>query len=143
MTTHIPLGSPIPLSVLLFDKAIDKFVQAVIIDETGAQIAGSPVAVPHVITGLYEFNGLVMPDVEYVTAIFTVYNDALFTSPSQIHCPSAEQFIKDDISVILEEIDALSKRSLAVQPITVQTLTSEVVVQTEQNLYYAGAVIVP
>ena len=122
MTTHIPSGNPIPLSVLLFDLATDKFVQAVIVDETGSQIAGSPVAISHVLTGLYEFNGLVMPDVDYVTAIFTVYDDALFTIPSQIHCPSAEQFIKDnDSSVILEKIDTLSRRAIAVQPITVQT----------------------
>lgn len=135
-------GKPIPLSVLLFDKATDKYVQAVIVDHTGNQIAGSPVAIPHVITGLYEYDDILMPDVDYVTAIYTVYDDALFASPSEIHLPSAELFLKGGSS------ESSSNKSSVTQPIVVQTqqdlvvpirivtsnMNTPIKVQTSQNL---------
>lgn len=119
MTTHITPDDPIPLSALLFNKATDKYVQAVIVDQTGSQIAGSPVGMPHVLDGLYEEDGILFPSLaEHVTAIYTVYNDAGFTIPSNVHLSGSELFVRGEESMV----DAITKamvKALATQQIVV------------------------
>lgn len=82
MSILIAPGSPVRLNVKLKDGATDKFLRATLRRADGAELAGSPVAVPHTAGGLYEADSFLMPDDPEVTASFKVYLDAGFTLPA-------------------------------------------------------------
>jgi len=79
------LGNPIPVACQLYDGSIYKFVQAHLRDASGADLPGSPVAVPHAAGGLYINNTFLMPPVAHVFVTFRVFDDALFTKVSRRH----------------------------------------------------------
>lgn len=80
------VGNPIRLRFRAYDGNPNKYVRAIVIDSSGAQIAGSPVQVPHVAYGEYIYDGLTMPDDPLVTAIMEAFEDPSFTVPSVAYC---------------------------------------------------------
>lgn len=83
-------NSPIPLALQLWDKAAGKYVTATIRLPTGQKLEGSPVPLGHVEQGYYTSNALRMPNVDYVTCFYEVFDDAGHTIPSADHAEAFE-----------------------------------------------------
>lgn len=81
------VGEKIPLDLVLWDGAENKYVKAII--RSGShEISGSPVAVPHNSFGHYYFSrsSLVVPDgSKFISIEFIVYNDVAMTIESGAH----------------------------------------------------------
>lgn len=88
----LKIGQRIPISIQLFDGATDKFVKASIIKADGSAISGSPFNVPHVSGGLYSLNTQSMPNTEYISVQYKIYNDDEFTVPSEDHSDTLDVF---------------------------------------------------
>jgi hypothetical protein len=86
------LGDSLRLNLQLFDGATNLYVRAYLYDANDNQLAGSPLAVPHVANGLYRADSLVMPDTPQVTAIYKVYTDAGFTTLSTNHSDAIDVY---------------------------------------------------
>jgi hypothetical protein len=104
----VKVGEPVALECQLFDGATGKFVQAKVIDPSGAPVAGSPFSLPHSFGGLYRNTTLLMPAEEFIVAEYKVYNDAGFTSPSPIHGDALDVYYRyepdQDIIDLLNDI---------------------------------------
>lgn len=74
------VGDPIPLGLQLSAGETNKFVRARVYAPSGAEVSGSPVALPHVANGLYQADDLPMPDQIYVFAQYRVYTDSGFST---------------------------------------------------------------
>jgi hypothetical protein len=85
-------GNPIPLEIQLFDGNPNQFVRARVFTNAGAEVSGSPVALPIVAgsNGLYQALGPAMPNVPSVTVQYKVYQDSGFTTPSPTYADSVE-----------------------------------------------------
>lgn len=92
------VGDALILSLQLFDGATNKYPRARVYDASGAEIAGSPVALSHVAGGLYRNGSLVMPDSAQVEAQYKVYDDAGFTTPSATHSDALDVILKTDVA---------------------------------------------
>lgn len=89
------VGAPLPLSLQLADRNAAKFVRAFIRDNTGAQIVGSPAAMPIVANGLYQNLSLSYPNVPFLTVQYLVYDDAGFTTLSTTEGATSATFFID------------------------------------------------
>ena len=66
------------------DKNPGMFIRARLFDDSGAELAASPVTLPHKTDGLYRtLTAVPMPGVAYVTAIAAVYYDSGYTLPAE------------------------------------------------------------
>ncbi len=102
-------GDPIRLNLQLFDGDSGKFVQAIVADSSGTPLAGSPVTLSNSGNGLYEDDSLIMPTDPEVTAIYKVYNDAGFTTPSAVHADALDIYRRDtDLEKICEVQDTVN-----------------------------------
>ena len=75
----------IPLVLQLFDNATNKFVRAVVRDNSDAEISGSPFTLVHEANGLYTNSTALMPNKPFVSVQYLVYDDAGFTTFSSTH----------------------------------------------------------
>lgn len=75
----------IPLVLQLFDNATNKFVRAVVRDNSGVQISGSPFTLAHQANGLYINGSALMPNKPFISVQYLVYDDAGFTTLSSTH----------------------------------------------------------
>lgn len=73
------LGTPIPLRLQFSDGDSSKFVRAVVKDPTGTPLAGSPFVLTHTSNGLFTNFAHLMPEVDFISAQYLVYDDAGFT----------------------------------------------------------------
>lgn len=89
------VGAPLPLSLQLADRNALKFVRAFLRDNTGAQIAGSPAAMPTVANGLYQNLSLSYPNVPFLTVQYLVYDDSGFTTLSNTEGATGTTFFID------------------------------------------------
>jgi len=79
---NLAAGQIIPLIMQLTDGNTGKFVKAVVKDNLGTPISGSPFTLTHDVSGKYKnFTGS-MPSVDLIEAQYTAYDDAGFTIPS-------------------------------------------------------------
>jgi hypothetical protein len=77
----IAVGSPILLSLQLWNNAIDKFVRAFLKNPDGSPYSTPQIDLTHVGNGLYINNSLIMPNIQAIFATFIVYEDSGFTTP--------------------------------------------------------------
>ena len=73
---QISVGQPLPLTLLLAERETDRYPQAVLRDADQNLLAGSPVDLAHVASGLYQNKTIPMPDTEFVTADYFIYTDS-------------------------------------------------------------------
>jgi hypothetical protein len=104
--SKVKVGDPIRLNLQLFDGDAGKFVQAYVRDSSGAQLAGSPVTLTHTDQGLYEDDSLVMPDNAEISAVYKVFNDAGFSSPSAIHSDAIDIYQPDRVLELANQLVA-------------------------------------
>jgi len=89
-------GDAIPLYLQLATYETGKYPRAFVRDDTGAEIAGSPVDLAAVdALGLYSDASLLFPATRYVTAQFVVYDDSDHTVVSGSDGGSAQTFFQD------------------------------------------------
>lgn len=98
MSVRIPtkVGDPIQLHLQLEDGNTALFVRAYLTDNTGA-VFGTPIALSHVGEGLYLDNSVGMPAFDFVQATYVVFNDAGFTSESDLYGRSIDIFQRDEL----------------------------------------------
>jgi len=109
------VGEPLVVSITLFDGDETKAPRAVVTDPGGAALVGSPLELVHVVDGYYENSDLVMPNLSFVKAIITVFDDDTFTDISEIHSSASAvytldipfQDIFDQFQLLLEKLDQL------------------------------------
>jgi hypothetical protein len=89
------VGDALPLSVQLAASATTKHVRAVVKNDAGAQIAGSPAVLAHVGLGQYTNYTLVMPNTKFVTVQYIIYDDSLFTVISASERAQSALFLKE------------------------------------------------
>ena len=93
MGQQIRVGDSVPLSLQLFDSDETKFVRAIVRDQTGAAVAGSPQSMPHQTDGRYENFDLLMPaNTSVLLVSYQVFNDSGFTTKSPDHSDTADDF---------------------------------------------------
>ena len=102
-------GDTIPLSMQLHDGATDRFVKATVIDDDNIAIAGSPFNMPHQQLGKYSSDAAVMPAaVLFVDVTYEVFDDALFTIPSEDHTIGTDNFpLEVPDQVILDKLNEI------------------------------------
>ena len=93
-------GSPIPLSLQLWDGNSTLYVQATLMYASGVPFPTPTVNLqPTGNQGLYIDNSLVMPNTSQpIYATFTVYDDSAYTIPDAGHDVTYETFINDPAS---------------------------------------------
>lgn len=83
MADSIKAGDTVPLVLQLFDGATNKHVQAVVTNQAGTAVSGSPFTLTHQALGKYVNSALAMPSgVSFIVAQYFVYDDAGFTTIS-------------------------------------------------------------
>jgi len=111
------LNDVVPLSLKLFDDDDSLFVRAIVTDESGTTISGSPFSLVNVGEGLYELDTLLMPNKLFLTAVYQVFNDAGFTSKSNKYTDAVDNFplvfIDPEVIECLDELKALLNLILA------------------------------
>ena len=115
------VGQIIPIAVLLHDNDTTKFVRASMFDPDGAHIGGSPFSLPHKINGEYGIKTVTMPDEEFVTVQYEVFDDAGFTTKNPYHIDAFQEFVRSELSDALEELKKLSR-------------TGEMIAETDEAL---------
>ncbi len=98
------LGDPVRLNLQLFDGATDKFVRAWVLDDSGALLPGTPVALSHQGYGLYANKSIAMPSTPQLKAVYRVYLDADFAEPSPIHSDAIDVFDLEIATQLATEI---------------------------------------
>jgi hypothetical protein len=85
------INKPLPINLQLFDKAPDKFAIATVRLPTGIELAGSPFLLQHTSGGFYAATEpVLMPQAEFVSVFYEVYEDAAFTVKSFQHSEAFE-----------------------------------------------------
>jgi len=69
-------GDPIPITVQLALGETDRFIRAVLRDQNGIGILGSPVVLTHVGEGTYKDMSVSMPGTRFVTASYKSFLDS-------------------------------------------------------------------
>lgn len=109
------VGEKLVVSITLFDGDETRVPQAVVTDDVGAPLVGSPIELTHVENGYYENSVLVMPNISFVKAIITVYNDDTFAVVSPKHSSASAvytlevpfQEILDQFQLLITKLDQL------------------------------------
>lgn len=108
-------GDTIPLTLKLWDGDTGKYVKAVVVDSDGITLG--TITLTHITEGFYQDDSLTMPNKEFVTVYYIVYDDIGLTTRSVNHQDASEVFaltplpleiVKkvDDIIVTVEPNDA-------------------------------------
>ena len=86
-------GTPLKLTLQLWDKDASKHVLCTLRNPDGAELAGSPVTLSHVEDGFYVGGGVKFPlGVEFVSAFYEVFNDLGMSQKSDDHNEAYETF---------------------------------------------------
>jgi len=102
------VGQTIPLALKLWDGVSDKYVKATVRDNAGVEITGSPVLLSHVGEGNYKVDTLLMPDVDFVTTSYIVYDDSLLSTESIDYTHGTDTFLQEvPNSVIVDKLDEI------------------------------------
>jgi hypothetical protein len=132
-------GNVVPLSFQAHDRSEVLYVQAEVVDNTGAVIAGSPFTLAHVGNGKYTNDTLIMPsNVKYLEITYHPYTDAGFTTFSDDHATGTAVAVKEvtvdgTLTIVqVERIEGILKKQNKMtvnidQPKLVKTLSTPVV----------------
>lgn len=104
----VKVGDPIQLNLQLEDGATNKFPQAILRNQSGVLLSGSPVSLTHVGDGLYQNDSIAMPNTQEVTATYKVYDDAGHTVLSQFYSIELDVFGKDNASELVSNLKQLA-----------------------------------
>lgn len=100
--TNVSHGQIVKIDSQLSGRETNLFLQAILLNELNLPIASSPLSMPHISDGLYS-SSFTMPNADKVTAIVSVYTDALFTTLSTAYGPMIKEFFVIDLSNITIE----------------------------------------
>lgn len=112
-------GETLPLSYQLHDGATNRFCIAILKDENGDSLAGSPFDLYHIGNGKYTSDAALMPSgVKYLECTYEAYDDAGLTILSSIHTSGSDvfrfeipdQIILDGIEEIISLIENIQAR---------------------------------
>jgi len=104
----VKIGDPIQLNLQLEDGATDKYPQAILRNQIGTILAGSPVDLTHTGDGLYQNDSISMPNTQEVTATYKVYEDAPHTVLSQFYTIELDVFGKDNAAELVANLKQLA-----------------------------------
>jgi hypothetical protein len=99
------LGEAIQLNLQLFDGATNKYVKAWLRNASGVALGTPTVSLSHIGEGLYSNDSVLMPDTSQVTAVYKVFDDAGFTTPSADHADALDIFELDSSGSISNELE--------------------------------------
>lgn len=91
---EIQVGSKVPLLTQLFDYEPGKYIQAVVKDDTDTPVAGSPFNLAHIANGFYRNFSLLMPDVQFISVQYLVYDDSGHTTLTEDYAATCELFFR-------------------------------------------------
>jgi hypothetical protein len=117
------LGQEVPLALQLSNGATNKFPRAKIYDESGTELAGSPVVLTHVSAGLYKASSFVMPAKPFIVAQYLIYSDAGFTTLDPDYPIASDAFSLLTLTT-LEMTRAILFGTVEKAPIIVGTLSA-------------------
>lgn len=100
----LQVGDSIPLTLKLWDGDTSKFVKAVVVDSDGTNLG--TITLTHVSEGFYQDDSILMPNKEYVTAYYIVYDDPGFATRSVNHQDTADVFALTQLPTeIVKKVD--------------------------------------
>lgn len=85
MSVNVPVSSKIPLFINVGDGNENLFVCATVTDSDGIELSQSPITLLSYGNGQYGYDDLIMPDVEYISVVYDIFNDALFNIKSNYY----------------------------------------------------------
>jgi len=88
------VGEKILLSLKLFDENATKFVRARVYNPAGALVYTR--TLPHIADGLYQDYTQIMTSSDFLTAIYSVFDDAGFLAKATEYQDSEEVLFRDD-----------------------------------------------
>lgn len=94
------LIDPMPIFLQLWDKDPSKFVRATVRLPDGAEVQGSPFSLSHVAGGYYAASYVEMPEAQFVTVLYEVFDDPARTIASSTHDEAFETLFKSDTAPI-------------------------------------------
>jgi len=103
MSTLIRQGDTLPLSLQLPDGVTTKYPQADIYGASGGHL--TTVDLVHRATGLYTVDTEAMPAEDFVTVVYTVYDDAGHTIVSGSYNRTSEVFVAALFVVLTDGVD--------------------------------------
>ena len=114
---RVQLGKKIYLKLQLSDDKAGLFPQVTLLDQDGASVAGSPIDLSEIGSGLYKDDSIAMPATDEVTAHYRVYSDAGHTIIDPCHCDTLmdvyqRDFNADLLDSIISNISSLISGSL-------------------------------
>ena len=112
-TKPTKVGEKVYLKLQLDQDETDLFPQAIIVDESGAPIVGSPVSLSHSANGLYLDDSLSMPAKDEVIATYRVYDDSGHTKRAFRYATTIDVFYRDFNAETLNNIESAVNSLLA------------------------------
>jgi hypothetical protein len=91
------IGSPLYLNLQLETGAENKYPVAILRDQDGNELTGSPYILASAGDGLYLNDSVMMPNLQVVICTYKVYNDDDHLIPSDEDADSSDVFVSDDI----------------------------------------------
>lgn len=79
-----------PINLQLWDRAQNKYVTATVRLPSGQEIGGSPVPLEHIDGGFYSTQAVRMPQADFLTVFYEVFDDQGHTIPSAEHSEAFE-----------------------------------------------------
>lgn len=85
MSVNITIGDKVPVFLNVGNKNEALFVRAIVTNHLGANIPESPIALISHGNGLYGFDDLIMPDVQFLNIVYDVFKDDTFSTPAKYY----------------------------------------------------------
>lgn len=129
-------GDILPLRLLLNDGNASKYVRAIVTNDAGLAISGSPFALLSVGSGVYKSNVATMPSgVQFVQALYEVFDDPGFTIPSTIYGSALDVFesVTADLEALEQITEDLEKVSQQLKDEAVRITTNDLFVTIEDE----------
>lgn len=83
MSTNVAAGEKVPLFLSVGDKNEGLYVKVDILGPTGTTI--TTLDLEHLRSGLYGYRSYTMPDIEFINAAYTVWEDDAYTIPADYY----------------------------------------------------------
>lgn len=95
-------GNPMPLTTNLADGNSNVFVRAYLYDTNQNQLPSSPVDLLPTGSGLYTNATIPFPNLDFVIAVYRVFEDSAYSvpSPDYVESPSEFFYAREEVSII-------------------------------------------
>lgn len=136
----LKVGEEVPIICRLYDRATDKFPQAVIRDDAGILL--TTLDLSHESNGAYvPFAPYNMPDEDFIKVYFDVYNEVGHATLSMLHLSDMDIFKKvvpadyhADTSLLATEVNATTNMNIVVGEINVNETKIDIIITNIGNL---------